>query len=422
MTEKELIELYRKQLANQTERAPDGVWENIADQLDVELVWDNISRELGSNPKRKFYTVYLMRAAAIAVIISLGVITNYFIDIDLTTSPNLATSSNITTPDHDASENIQTESQTIPPAPKLIRPGNIIADEEFLLAQEVEKESVLTFKDIIESNLLPDNYSIGRQLAIQENENQLISPVYPEILIAQNLPGLAQLIKPEIQKQPDLAFHTEEFAYRDYQPLSFGLTTSIKNTWLFNNETFEGFDRYNHNRTDIKFHPDFGFNIKYRFSQKWSIESGMFISSLTGQSYRQFIQGTFSRKEISLNYFQLELLGSYTGMGKWFGTEDLLRLNSMAGIYVSSLNSAYELINGERRGIEENYKGADFGFIFGQHIDLELGSRITFSPGIRLKWGLSNIYHGKNNIPSGLTATQNRSIEFRLNLYYNPRF
>jgi hypothetical protein len=213
---------------------------------------------------------------------------------------------------------------------------------------------------------------------------------------------------------------TYAFSNSNTPPGSFslGITTAIKNTWLINNETFEGFDRLNHNRTDLKFYPDIGINMHYQHTQRWGLETGLFFSSSTGQTYRQYIHGKYTHRSISLNYLQFELMASHTTGNRLFQNTGSVRLKSMLGLYTSVMNSATEIIENDQFDVKPLYAGLDYGLVLGQYLQWQPARRIVFSPGVHVKWGLTDIYQGETNLPLNFSNTYNRSIEFRLNVYY----
>ena len=89
------------------------------------------------------------------------------------------------------------------------------------------------------------------------------------------------------------------------------------------------------------------------------------------------------------------------------------------GMYIANLKSATEVIAGEEFDVSNNYKNLDYGIILGQNVDIELPGNITFSPGLRVTWGLLNIHKQLPDSPEFMWRSLNRSFELRFALFYN---
>ena len=424
MTEKELIELYRRQMAEKKASAPEGLWTDISRKLVVEEAWDNISATLEKDTQKKGFWYFGLRAAAVAALISFGVLSVWLLSPG-ESEPRLAEETQITTSPPADTETIEpAEDQqpltgdTRPPATELAElPETVVSDSE-------DTQPITETEDLI----TPQQTS---------SDVELYTPALasiPETLIPQSIQtgifGDAYLAYPSSLEKPmqinidnlDLSESIISYAFsNNIKPpgsFSLGITTAIKNTWLINNETFEGFDRLNHNRTDLKFYPDIGINLHYQHTQRWGLKTGVFFSSSTGQTYRQYIHGKFTHRSISLNYLQWELMASHTTGNRLFQNTGSVRLKSMLGFYTSIMNSATEVIENDQFDVKPLYAGLDYGLVLGQYLQWQPVRRVVFSPGMHVKWGLTDIYRGGNNLPLNFSNTYNRSIEFRLNVYY----
>ena len=423
MTEKELIELYRRQMAEKKASAPEGLWTDISRKLVVEEAWDNIAATLEKDTQKKGFWYFGLRAAAVAALISFGVLSVWLLspgeseprlaeETQITTSPPADTESTGPAEDQQtftgetqsratelaelpgASVSESEDSQLFTETEDLITPQQTLSTEEPFAPALANIPEILIPKTI-QNGRLSDSY-----LALQSSEKPI------QINLADlNLPdGLVTYASPDNIKPPG--------------SFSLGITTAIKNTWLINNETFEGFDRLNHNRTDLKFYPDIGINMHYQHTQRWGLETGLFFSSSTGQTYRQYIHGKYTHRSISLNYLQWEIMASHTTGNRLFQNTGSVRLKSMLGFYTSLMNSATEIIEKDRFDVKPIYSGLDYGLVLGQYLQWQPVRRIVFSPGVHVKWGLTDIYQGGNELPLHFGNTYNRSIEFRLNVYY----
>ncbi|TVQ85794.1 MAG: PorT family protein [Bacteroidetes bacterium] len=422
MTEKELIELYRRQMAEKKASAPEGLWTDISRKLVVEEAWDNIAATLEKDTQKKGFWYFALRAAAVAAIISFGVLSVWLLSPG-ESEPRLAEETRITTPPPVDTETIEPAqdqqpltTDTRPPATELAElPGTVVSDSE-------DTQPITETEDLI----APQQISSDEELytpALASIPETLIPRTIQTGIYGDAYSALLSSMKKPIQMNLDdlnLSDVSYAFSYNNTPPGSFslGITTAIKNTWLINNETFEGFDRLNHNRTDLKFYPDIGINMHYQHTQRWGMETGLFLSSSTGQTYRQYIHGKYTHRSISLNYLQFELMASHTTGNRLFRNTGSVRLKSMLGFYASLMNSATEIIENDQFDVKPLYSGLDYGLVLGQYLQWQPARRIVFSPGVHVKWGLTDIYLGGTNLPLNFSNTYNRSIEFRLNVYY----
>ncbi|MFN2396830.1 MAG: hypothetical protein ABR597_14215 [Bacteroidales bacterium] len=424
MTEKELIELYRRQMAEKKASAPEGLWTDISRKLVVEEAWDNISAELETDSQKKGFWYFGLRAAAVAAFIAFGALSIWLLNRDVN-EPRLADETQITTP---------------PPADSGSTPPE--EDQQALTGDTQNRPSELaelpgtavSIPDDTQPITETEDFISPQQIASAEEEYTPAMANIPETLIPQPLQtgmyGIEYFVMQSSLKEPiqiniddlDLSDGLVSYAFSNNinSPGSFslGITTAIKNTWLINNETFEGFDRLNHNRTNLKFYPDIGINVHYQHTRRWGLETGLFLSSSTGQTYRQYIHGRYTQRSISLNYLQWEFMASHTTGNRILQNANPFSLKSLLGFYVSAMNSATEIIENDQFDVKSLYSGIDYGIVVGQYLQWQPARRIVFSPGVHVKWGLTDIYQGGTNLPINFSNTYNRSIEFRLNIYY----
>jgi len=433
MKEKDIIDLYRQQMENHSEQAPEGLWDDIANQLDVDEVWDNISVELDKDEQKKpLVFPWLLRAAMIAGIVSMLGLAVWFglpggDDSQLAENPSLPAVSdpentNQTLPQiFENAEIVSTQTDPDDESTELLSDlsgfaSNIISGSD---SQTGTKEN-----SGYDGQLTDSSANISQPGNFSETLQEM--PVVNAVILASQTddryPGFIVFAKTASDDFMTDALANSlgiETGYNDIPgTFSLGFSSAVKNTWMFNSETFEGLNRLNHNRAGLKVYPDLGLSMQYLFSTRWGIESDIFFASVTGQLYHQYIHGKYTERNIALRYFQTELLASYTGRTRLFSQSRPLRLKSMLGMYSSRLYSARETIGNQNLDVRNRYQNMDFGLIAGQHVDFNIGENFIVSPGLRIKWGLSDIYSGSPQGFSSLSNTHNRSFEFRLNVYY----
>ena len=396
MNEKELIEQYRKQLANSNDKAPEGLWNDIANDLDIDEVWENITAELDSEERKRSIWINISWAASILVLIGLGFSSLWFLN-GKNQNKNLNVASNKLI--EDSFENQKKQ-------PQAFTTDN--SNTQTLLISKANNNNKinLTHQDVINEKT-SDNIQETKPLnRIAPKE----ATVYSQKTSSTNNISLSIAevkVETKVEEQS-----------RNNRKFSIGVTYSVKNTWLYGYETINGLNRNSLTKPEVKIYPDIGIGLLYEFSKKWRMESNIFLQSRTGQSYKEYLYGRYSDKDITLYYTQFEMLAKYSSSKHWFNL-NTFSLTSSLGFYFSNLSTASETIAGKSRSVYHRYSNRDFGVVFGNSLDITLSNRITLSPGYRVKWGFTNIYAGENNIPSSLNDTHNVSIEFRFTMYYN---
>lgn len=400
MDEQELIEQYRKQLESSKDEAPEGLWNDIANSLDTDEVWDNIAAELDYEQRKRSIWINISWAASVLLIIGLGISGLWLLNqksITLNQTAALSPSANATT------NNSKTQSQSI------------ISDNTQSSSKPTKKNQLNDNQNIISISEATNRKAIESTNPGKQDEVESINKLHPlnEKGLKNNTLPDRHIIIAQVKVEND-----DINEIRSNKKLSVGITTAIKNTWLYGNETINAFNRNSLTKPEVNIYPDFGLDIMYEFSKRWRTEASIFFKSKTGQSYQEYLYGRYSNKNISLYYTQIEASAKYIGKERWIKSS-YFNFTSTIGFYFSNLNSASETIAGERKLVNYRYNNNDYGIVIGNGIDLLLSNRITVSSGYRIKLGFSNIYAGDSNIPSSLNKTHNSSIELRFTLYYN---
>ncbi|MFW5767130.1 MAG: hypothetical protein ACOCXO_02065 [Bacteroidota bacterium] len=423
MKEKDLIKNYRQQMDGYAENAPEGVWDNIADQLDIDEVWEHIADELETGQKTRYLPLWWKKAAMIAGVVSTIFMSYILFNLNMSGTQLAEQSEN---QNDEQVENIPQDivDDTYPLEIPIndTTPNSTL--NNILVEQSQQKATIPAIK-----STETDKNNLPASKTDHSNHNHFAENDVNSLFANVNIPSEdfsrknISTVFPNLHKDIAL-YNPAEYLHSSNdlsQTSSFavGFSSAIKNTWLFNRETLEGLDPLHHNRAGIQIYPDFGIALQYFHNDRWSFETDMFLSSATGQVYRQYINGHYTERNILLRYFQGEMLAGYSsGVMNWAGTQPL-KLKTVGGFYISRLNSATETISGLETDIAERYQNMDAGLVLGQHIDWQISKRLSVSPGLRVKWGLSDIYRGANSPNTFANKTHNRSFEFRLNFYYH---
>ncbi len=196
---------------------------------------------------------------------------------------------------------------------------------------------------------------------------------------------------------------------------SVGLISAIKNTYLLNQKTIDGFKSDNSNESKIAFIPDFGANIKYAFNQKLLMDMNVFFSSASRQDYNEYLFGKYESTRVQLNYLLAEFSVKHNSSRSFLASEKIIRRN-VAGIYLGSLQDAKETVGSRTRNLTSQYSPLDYGVLAGQEFEIKSRSPLKFSAGITAKYGIANAFQGSEHTPADLHRTHNASIEFRMGI------
>ena len=420
MDENQLISQYKEELAQSAEKAPAGLWDDISRKMDLDEVWEGVATNL-EEEKRKggFWWINRGVAAAIAILLVSSLSVWFVSNLSSPEAEFAVTETEQTAPAREG----ETEETSEAPIPT--------RQPEFTIAITGSSDREEAIQEITETAIA----SLQEQDDTFQDENQFLSDLQestlayvssaPDLLITATT-SLLTTGRPSLQEMSTHSLQDEEIEYELSLPdtdagngmLALGFTTAMKNTWLFNHETFQGFNPGSGSRTNVQIYPDVAVSLRYLLSERWKMESSLSFSSSAGQSYEQYIYGRYSQRDITLNYFHAEILAGYQHRKRWVVRSNAISHGTSLGLYYGVLNAANESIAGEKEDISTLYRKDDYGIVTGHNFNIPVIGNLMFSPGMYITWGLPNIYQGEYTLPS-LKRTHNRSVELRFSLYYN---
>lgn len=408
-------------------------WDAISFELDIDEVWTGISHKLDKiMPAGSDSGLILKFVAGILIVLSgISPVKNYFKD-----SGNLNPKTSALYPLYENSgepasgnsgadrSSVEGPDSIINPVPTSLPPINgssgISTDAE--VSTNNLKDSIPVGKsqdaDLTNLNIQGEISAEGSISGINNEEKEIADPEVsavenPEKIKLSCLKEFAGPAKTEIV--PASVFPLSSNGRGRF---SGGYIAILKNTWLLNNETFDGLKSESLNTTEIVIFPDVGLSLIYSVNNRLFIQSDGFFYSNTGQKYFQYISGHYSRKKIILRYSTIALSAKY----KFIVNRGLIpcsSINLIAGGYLSALHHADQKINSDLEHIGSQYRGYDLGVRLGSEIELPLNYYFSLAPGIFVSYGIPNIYKGDSYIPGYLRKTHNGNAEFHLSFYYN---
>jgi hypothetical protein len=451
MNEKDIIELYRNDVGRLNETPPESCWDEINTQLDLDETWASISIELNRVlPLNNDFNIVTQSKNQIILTRLITIVSPIVLILFLLFSDDRLATLNF---QQLSGNKTKAEPIDLPATLQISKETPIISlprDEERKIFPQVKsvyqpeqkKSRILLFNQLhvgkavkipIVTSALP-NPEIGfttvksypPDKTIGPSDRKYHIPSFPDTLIPSRPVFSPLIINPSFpsslvtepwnatgneSNQTGLLTSVTNFKRNRF---SIGISLTEKNTWMISQETLEGLDKQKLNRTKAEFLNDIGVILRYTQSERWSFEGTGFLSSKTGQSYRQYMNGIYSSKSYELKYVSFEMTARHT-------FHRSLKINnvhfySITGAYVSHLSSAYKQVDQTQFDVSIDYDPVDYGVIIGYEMEVVLFDRLAIAPGFRIKYGIPNIFADHPGIPDELHTTRNASLEFRLNL------
>ncbi|MBR8536747.1 hypothetical protein KDU71_14315 [Carboxylicivirga sediminis] len=420
----------------------DKVWGGIANELDVDEVWDTISGQLDEEAKRPVYIRYSrwLAAAVIALLIGVGGILQIFTPEP--TQPRIAKMHQYNKQGHQPADEVQNSD---------LVSAELLSDEVDVSVTDRSQDELSPQENTNETyiaTLLRDEPGVKTSNTIHPNEESSTIACFP--IPASGSFSLPQLNTPlegkaayiqlpdgvNINRAASLRQyrHPNTYWMADFAPVqalddedellhdrrdsrwTTGVVTAVKNTYLLNQETLDGFSPAGMNNASLAFMPDVGLNLQYAINRRYVLESNVFVSSNTKQSYNFYSYGEYVSKDMQLQYLATELLLKQNARRSYF--KDKLIRRNVAGVYVAHMQSASEQVGSEVMDVSSKYASFDYGLMLGQELELRSSRPVKVSTGITIKYGLPNVYVGDAQVPGQFNKTHNASIEFRVGIAY----
>lgn len=419
----------------------DQIWEEISYEMDISEVWNKVSSDLDVVMPADSGSGIIFKSVVVILIFLIGMIPVKKVQLDSLDSAGILPEIKIENKLNEQSEseiikgndrdNKKSEQYKENVSPVLISSFN----KSYERADPIfTKRNITDFKYAKPisagtegiSNLLVVQKIADPGLIVSANKVPDETTVIPSVFIPDHLGKVFvsyPTVPDSLKKNKNSSAEGLSGLLFDERRFSVGMITLFKNTWLLNQETFDGLKSESDNTTNIVFYPDAGVSLGYSLSKTWSIQVDGLFSSKTGQEYHEYLYGHYSFKKITLRYSTIVFSAKYK-----FTDRKLINIRSsiniLAGAYLSVLNHAdkktvytdQKLIS-DVENILSQYEKYDLGVKLGSELELHLSDNFSLAPGFSLSLGIPNIYKGTNIIPGYLKLTRNGSAEFHLAFY-----
>lgn len=193
----------------------------------------------------------------------------------------------------------------------------------------------------------------------------------------------------------------------------FGIHGEVSNTWLLNQQTMNGFDENELDRTLISLGSSFGIQAGTRISRSLILEADWHLSSGLNQSYERYKNGKFYTQDIKLTYTQLDIL---------FIKNKKLGKNSRINTYIfAGPGIAYKTAHQENvtKGYKDGYSYDKFDtrLIVGLGAFFPITKKLEGDIRMKVQKGLQNIRHHEG-VPTQFMKTTSGQLSIQIGLNY----
>jgi hypothetical protein len=375
---------YKYMIETADQEPPASAWEEIQNELDIDIVWKNLDKTLSAKRRRRLI-VHFSAAASLIILLGLGTILYFgfsrqdpekFI-IQNSKSPLYVPESNETL--HPSGSLLATVSDM----PDLINPGRSVS--------------------------LPATDRHTREQDIKWDE-----------LRPMPVPAYRHDTKNEYELRPVRQRITSHQIRTKQKPGSSpgyyaGLSGHMGTTWLLNDKTLQGLKSDDLTASLPSYGYSFGIIGGRSFGNSIDIQAEAYFINRTGQNYNEYLHGQYVSNSLKFTYSSITLSGRwYFATSRTPGRHSLL-----LGAYTGILRKAFQDINGESYSLRKEYNSSDFGVIAGYEYSYPLGNHLVLGTGFQTRFGLNNIFAGNEMIPNYLNNTRNASATLVLSLRYN---
>ena len=412
---------YKTWLENLNEPAPEGAWNSIADQLDIDAAWDSISETLDlddvwsnieselptgvsvSTPIQKHFPKLFWLAAALILLTLTTPLTDQPATVKVE-KPKLTSTqhSNQVEPIQKGSVASTQRRNDLPPGQRLSHAETVpkLSVNQVLLVSVQPENDSLTAAGVYEEELIA---SIPTLHILNCNE-----PVTDSVKI---LPVDTLFCVAEITEKKDSVVRKKPIRSARWQV---GIIGSLKNTWLINPETTSGLKRTSLNDTRLTFGKEFGVTVQRSVGAKSAVQFEYYFYSEIGQRYHEYINALYQTKDIKLHYQKAQLIYRR----RIFENTNAPALYAVAGLRVSRLTLADTSIGGEDENVTQEYRPWDYGFILGGEAEFNLSDKFILVSGLRASYGMRNIYLGNGQTPAEFNKTHTASVGLSVGVKY----
>lgn len=419
-------EWYKQIIESGNETPPEDIWENISNELDLQVVWSNVRTRLNYKEEKKRRRVSLVWCFFIIGFFFTGTLIWFSLDSTMSGTGLAANKSKITSEiaghknnNHSGNNHALNASRQL--AYKL-KPYTVSLNTVYDIAITVKAIGKKAKTSAIQGNVFQNNLIETSQ---EPNREEIINlgETIEKICITSIPCGIinifsgdtAELIEPMLISQSIKDSVKEK---RNIDKFYLGGAFAIQNPWLLNHSTYNTFSKSSINESVLGLGVCYGISMLYYFKPNWAFSGNLFIQSRYGQTYNNYNNGTYENKKIRLNYKQLNLC-AVKGKEIQFKNKNFKMFSGPSmGVNFKHLTNANEKINDKESNTAEHYSRYDFGLLLGYESNLHIKRKWIFTFSLNGDFGLNNIYRGNGVEPKTFNQTHNSSLRLTCGMMY----
>ena len=403
----DFLKWYKNIIESNDREPPESAWENIQDDLDVEQSWQVIDTYLSKKAATKRNYI-LAGAASILILIAFGIsrYSNFNFKVKdkkpVTESVNPAETekNDIENNIENASDNKFILEKKITKKPK---ESNTLKDKNkqaLLIVKEIGKDSITEGKIRYNNKIKPTDDIIFEEIDLKK---EFFNFDYKSGIVT-GKQGVFTIEKNNVHER------------RAFKKLYIGSTWQIANTWLLNEKTYNGLERSTLTASNTSFGSDFGVFIGTNLAKSLDLQLDINLLAKSNQSYNEYLNGKYINDKFTLNYSQVVLSFRYYRISSKFmqGEHGV----NMGG-YLGYLHKASQMLDNEIINLSNDYSMLDYGVFLSYEYVIPIYKQLGLGTGVRIYYGLKNIYAGNENIPAYLNKTNTASVNITFTLKYN---
>ena len=299
-------------------------WEEMHDRLDLETVWRNLNGYLNNRSKMGIVNLLALMLIIIAVWTPFSLVDQHF-------TPGKSLAEELVMPAEEESNEIV----------EVVISEESIVDQEIVSERELNTENV-EISNINESNSTEQTSFITSNIQIENNNVHQTSSteIIDNTILLSRIP--ASTVNPlsvnfnNVPVWPDIKIIKPN---SDPPKSSFriGLIGSVDNTWIFNEDTKDGFRKNSLVINAPGFTTNYGVNFQWTGKKGLVLKSNVFFKSSLVQMNEKYFHGDQVAITTETDSYRFSLLAGYS---KSFGKRKMQYINANGGFYTSYLKNA----------------------------------------------------------------------------------
>ncbi len=261
-------------------------------------------------------------------------------------------------------------------------------DTPKMLAKENSQLAISKSKKPFAESIFPKNGENEKNLFSQEISAQLIeNKEKSQLPTLASLSARRELVANNLEKLvvPDIEYNfikskQKKTGKRNWRNNLFvGVTSSVENTWILNQNTYDEFDGYEF-AYKVDWGYQYGFRVGYNPERGVGFELGYVPKSTKGQRYEDIIHLKNTKREVDLEYAKIPF------KLKWrhpLSQNNRISLNWELGGAYSILHTAYQNNNGKVGEITDRFRKYVWQANTGIMADFDLNERVFISAGLQ---------------------------------------